>query len=139
MKNGFLSFLREYWLCILLSVIMVIGLSLSTTFADLYESGRGYIRFDLQALYLIFGLPLYSLIYGCFSYMKIKKIWIPQLILYLITCIYFLGTNLIIDKEIDAWKNIFVFSVYPVLFSLIGASITAFIYYIIKSSRGNQN
>lgn len=137
MKNRFLNFLRRYWLCILLSVIMVIGMSLTTIYADLYESGRGYIRFDLQALYLIFGLPLYSLIYGCFSYMKIKKIWIPQLILYLITCIYFLGTNLIVDKEIDAWKNIFVFSVYPALFSLIGAGITAFIYKIIKSMKEN--
>ena len=48
MKNRVLSFLKKYWLCILLSVIMVIGMFLSTVYADLYESGRGYIRFDLQ-------------------------------------------------------------------------------------------
>ena len=135
MKNRFLNFLKKYWLCILLSVIMVIGLSLSTTFADLYESGRGYIRFDLQALYLIFGLPLYSLIYDCVSYMKIKKIWIPQLILYLITFLYWFR----FDIKALAWAGTFIWSVYPVIFSLIGASITAFIYYIIKSMKEYQN
>ena len=88
MKNRFLNFLKKYWLCILLSVIMVIGLSLSTTFADLYESGRGYIRFDLRDLCLVFGLPLYSIIYGCLSYIKIKGIWVPQFILCIITFLY---------------------------------------------------
>ena len=73
MINRFLNFLRRYWICILLSVIMVIGISLSTRYANLYESGSGMIRFDLRELYLIFGLPLYSLIYGCLSYIKTKK------------------------------------------------------------------
>ena len=103
---------------------MVVGMFLSTVFADLYERGSGYIRFDLQALYLIICMPLYSLIYGCLSYKTTKKVWIPQLILYLITFIYFFSANLIIDKEIDAWKNVFIFSVYPVVFSVIGASAT---------------
>ena len=62
MKNRFLSFLRKYWFCFLLSVIMVIVMFLSTVYADLYETGGGYIQFDLEALYLIFGIPLYSLI-----------------------------------------------------------------------------
>lgn len=130
--NKIFKFLCKYWLCFLLSVLMVFGMFLSTVYADLYESGS-YIRFDLQSLYLIIGMPLYSLIYGCLSYIKIKKIWPPQLILYSITCIYFFVANLIIDKEIDAWKNILLFSVYPVLFSIIATSITAYIYYIIKS------
>lgn len=126
MKKRFLNFLRKYWICLLLSVLMVIGISLSTYYAE-------------SILYLIIGMPLYSLIYGCLSYIKTKKIWLPQLIIYLITCIYFFGFNLIIDKEIDAWKNILLVSVYPVAFSLIGTSITAFIYYIIKSIKENQN
>lgn len=135
MKNRFLNFLKKYWLCILLSIIMVIGLSLSTTFADLYESGRGYIRFDLRELCLVFGLPLYSIIYGCLSYIKIKGIWVPQFILCIITFLYWFR----FDIKALAWAGTFIWSVYPVIFSLIGASITAFIYYIIKSSRGNQN
>ena len=133
MKNRFLSFLKKYWFCFLLSIIMVIGISLSTYYTDFYTIKSDMIKFGLSSLYLIYVIPIYSLIYGCFSYMKIKKIWVPQLILYLITCIYFLGTNLIVDKEIDNWINILIFSVYPVIFSLIVAGITAFIYNIIKS------
>jgi hypothetical protein len=114
---------------------MVIGLSLSTTFADLYESGRGYIRFDLRELCLVFGLPLYSLIYGCLSYIKIKGIWVPQFILCIITFLYWFR----FDIKALAWAGTFIWSVYPVIFSLIGASITAFIYYIIKSMKEYQN
>lgn len=123
MKNGFLSFLREYWLCILLSVIMVIGLSLSTTFADLYESGRGYIQFDLRELCLVFGLPLYSIIYGCLSYIKIKGIWVPQFILCIITFLYWFR----FDIKALAWAGTFIWTAYPIIFSLIGVGITAFI------------
>lgn len=135
MKNWFLNFLRKYWLCVLLSVIMVIGLSLSTVFADLYESGRGYIRFDLRELYLIFGLPLYSLIYGCLSYIKTKRIWVPQLILCIAAFLYWFR----FDINALAWEGTFIWSACPVIFSLIGASITAFIYYIIKSTKEYQD
>ena len=135
MKNRFLKFWRKYRLCILLSVIMVIGLSLSTTFAGLYKSGRGDIRFDLRALCLIFGLPLYSIIYGCLSYIKIKRIWVPQFILFIFTFLYWF----IFDIKALVWAGIFICSVYPVIFSLIGASITAFIYCLIESSKEHQN
>ncbi len=130
--NKIFEFFRKYRLCVLLSVIMVIGVFLSTVYADLYKSGSDYMSIDLLGLYLIIGMPLYSLIYGCLSYVRTKKIWLPQLILYSIACIYFFFSDLIIDKEIDAWAIILLFSVYPVAFSLVGASITAFICYIIK-------
>lgn len=133
MKNRFLNLLRKYLLCILLSVIMVIGLSLSTVFADLYESGRGYIRFDLRELYLIFGLPLYSLIYGCLSYIKTKTIWIPQLVLSGFSFLYWFR----FDIKALSWAGTFIWSAYPVIFSLIGTAITAFIYHIIKSIKEN--
>lgn len=139
MKNRFLSFLSKYWFCFLLSIIMVIGNSLSTYYTDFYIIKSDMIKFGLSSLYLIYVIPIYSLIYGCFSYMKIKKIWVPQLILYLITCIYFFGTNLIVDKEIDNWINILIFSVYPVVFSLIGAELTSLIYKMIKPIKENKN
>ena len=139
MKNRFLNFSRKFWFCILLSVIMVIGLSLSTVYAELYETDGGYIQFDLEALYLILGIPLYSLIYGCLSFIKTNKILVPLVIVYLITCIYFLCTNLIVDKELDNWISILIFSVYPVIFSLIGTGIASFIYSIIKSIKKNNN
>ena len=135
MKNRFLIFLRKYWLCILLSVIMVIGVSLSTRYADLYESGSGMIIFNLRDLYLIFGLPLYSLIYGCLSYIKTKRIWIPQFVLYLFAFLYWLILD--INALALAWAGIFIWSVYPVIFSLIGTAITALICFIIKSTKEN--
>lgn len=138
MENRFLNFLRKYCLCFLLSVIMVIGIFLSTVFADLYVIGDELI-FDLSTLYILYVVPIYSLIYGCLSHIKVKKIWIPLLILYTVTCIYFFGTNLIIDKEFDAWSNILVFSMYPVIFSLFGAGITAFIYNVVKSTKKNKD
>ena len=131
MKTWFLNFFKKYWFCFLLSVIMVIGLSLSTIFADLYESGRGIIRFDLRELYLIFGLPLYSLIYGCLSYIKVKKIWIPQLILCIVAFLYWFRFDI---TELT-WPGTYIWSVYPTIFSLIGTGITKFVYYIIKELR----
>ena len=140
MKNILFNFLTKYWLCILLSVILVMGIYLSSRYADLYETGSASdtIRFSLGDLYLIYGIPLYSLIYGCLSYIILKKVWIPQMILYFTTCTYFFGTNLIVYKEVDNWKNILVFSILPVLFSLIGTAITAFVYCIIKSIKNNK-
>ena len=131
MKNRLLKFSRKYWFCILLSVIMAFSMFLSTVFADLYLSGKGDIRFDLRELFLIFGLPLYSLIYGCLSYIKVKKIWIPQLILFLVTFLYWFRFDI---KEL-AWPGTYIWSVVPVLFSLFGSAITAFILYIIKSMK----
>ena len=129
MKNRFLNFLKKYWLCILLSIIMIIGVLLSTRYANLYKTGSdsSMIRFDLRDLYLIYGLPLYSLIYGCLSYIKTKKIWIPQLILCFVSFLYWFQ----FDITTLAWAGTYIWTVYPVAFSIFGASITAFIYYLI--------
>ena len=137
MGKKFLQFLKKYRLCILLSSIIIIGMFLATVYADLYKSG-GYIRFNSQAWYLIFGLPIFSLIYGCLSYLKMKKVLIPNSILYVIVCIYFLITNSIIYKA-SAWVIIFIVSVYPVIFSLIGVGITVFIRRLIKVIQQSGN
>ena len=137
MKNRFLNFLKKYWLCILLSLIMVAGLYLSSHYADLYETGSegDMIRFDLGDLYLIYGLPLYSLIYGCLSFIKVKKIWLPQLILFTITFLHWF----IYGVDALFWGGTYLWSAVPVLFSLIGTRITVFIYKIIKSIKEHKN
>lgn len=135
MVKSFLNFLKNYWFCFLLSVIMVIGVYLSARYASLYKTGNDgdMIRFDLGDLFLIFGLPLYSLIYGCISYTILKKVWGPQLILFAMTYLYFSTYG------IDAffWVGTYICSVYPTIFSLIGTGITKFVYYIIKESKKN--
>lgn len=119
--------LRKYWVCILLSTIMVVGIFLSTRYADLYVVDSGIISFDLSTLYLIYVVPVYSIIYGVLSYVVLKKVWVPQLILYVITVVGFVVNNLIVDREFDAVINILIMSVIPLLFSLVGTLITAFI------------
>ena len=130
MGNRFLKFLKRYWLSILLSLIMVLGIFLSAVYADLCTFGKGYIQFDLWEFYLVFGLPVYGLIYGCLSYLKAKKVWVPQLILFIVNLLFWF-TNI---REIDdfSWPGIYIWSVYPVIFSLIGASVTKLICYIVK-------
>ncbi len=137
MKNRFLNLLKKYWFCFLLSIIMVIGIHLSTRYADLYETGSvgDMIRFDLGELYLIYVIPLYSFVYGCLSYIILKKAWLPQLILFTTTFLYWFIYG------IDAlfWEGTYILSAVPVLFSLIGTGIASFIYNIIKSIKKNNN
>ena len=137
MKNRFLIFFRKYWFCFLLSIIMVIGIHLSTRYADVYKTGNvgDMIRFDLGDLYLIFGLPLYSFVYGCLSYTILKKAWLPQLILFGVTFIHWF----IYGIEALFWEGTYILSAVPVIFSLIGTGITSLIYTIIKSINKNNN
>ena len=109
MKNRFLSFFRTYRFCLLFSVIITLLM----------------ICFSSNGLHLIMVLPLCFLMYGCLSYVKTKKIWVPQLILYLTTCIFFFGFNLIVDKEIGAWADILILSACLVILSLVGTFITS--------------
>ena len=131
MKNKFLKFLRKYWFCFLMSVLKCIGKAISTYYADSLVIGSDMIKFDLSDLYLIYVVPVYSLIYGISSYVRTKKIWVPQLILYVITCMYYFGFRLIVYKDIGAWENILMVSLSPVVFSLIGVGIAAYIRFVI--------
>lgn len=139
MQNKVIAFFKKYWLCILLSVIMVGGITLSTHYADLYKTGSAgdMIRFNLRELYLIYLMPIYCFIYGCLSYIKVKKIWLPQLILCVVSFLYWL----ILDKYALAlaWVGIFIWLIYPVLFSLIGSSITAYVCCLIRSIKEDEN
>lgn len=131
MKNKFLEFLQKYWFCFLMSVLKCIGKAISTYYADSLVIGSDMIKFDLSDLYLIYVVPVYSLIYGISSYVRTKKIWVPQLILYVITCMYYFGFSLIVYKDIGAWENILMVSLSPVVFSLIGVGIVVYIRFVI--------
>ena len=132
MINKLFKSVGKYWVCILLSVTIAVGIFLSTHYADLYVVGSDMIRFDLSTLYLIYVMPLCSLIYGTVSYVALKKIWLPQLILYIVIIVGFAFNNFLFDREVDAIKNILIVSVYPIIFSLIGTYITVLIYKLIK-------
>ncbi len=131
MKNRFLKFFKKYRFCFLLSAIIVGGVPLSSLFADLYEHGGPMIRFNFHDDYLIFIMPLFSLIYGCLSYAILKKAWLQQLILFVIAFIYWFGFDM---KKLE-WLGTYIWSFLPLIFSLIGTGITAFICWIIREMK----
>ena len=134
MVKSFLNFLKNYWFCFLLSVIMVMGNVLATYYSDLCTFGGDAFRAGLDTIYQIIITPLYSLIYGCLSYIKVKKIWIPQLILCIVAFLYWFRFDI---TELT-WPGTYIWSVYPTIFSLIGTGITKFVYYIIKESKNEK-
>ena len=129
MKKRFKDFIKKYWLCFLLSVIMILGMYLSDYYSDLYISGRGTIRMGLGGLYLLLIVPLYTFIYGCVSFAILKKIWVPQFVLYVIVFFY----GLIFDIDYPDLGGPLMWAVYPIIFSLVGTAITALTYKIIKA------
>lgn len=139
MKNRFLNFLRKYWFGIFLSVIMFLVFVIPDVF-NISISGGSKVEHIL--LYFKFML-IYSFIYGCLSYLNIKKIWVPPLITFLITCtyysisyliylIYLINSHLIIYRSLEAWKNILYFAACMATITLVGTLVTAFIYHLIK-------
>ena len=135
MGKKFLNFLKKYWFCILLSVIMVMGNVFATYYSDLCTFGGDAFRAGLDTIYQFIITPIYSLIYGCLSYIKLKKIWTPQLILYIVAFLYWFRFDI---TELT-WLGTYIWSVYPTIFSLIGVGITVFIRRLIKVIQQSGN
>ena len=127
MKN-FLNVLGKYLFCMLLGleIFTVIPYLISRVTDDRSIGGIGFI---------IFTYPLCALLYGALSYAFLKKVWIPQLILYIITCASLFGLNLIADKELEPWLGILIVAFALVLFSLIGTLLAFLGRLIVKGIR----
>lgn len=117
---------RKYRICFALNAILVIGIFLTTIFADEYRFGSGMLRIDLQVMYLILGIPLFGFLYGIITYTRLKKVWIPLLILVAINLVYWC---------IFAVHGVaaVILSMWPAGFSLLGTGICAFVCYLAKS------
>lgn len=125
MKKSFLDFLRKYWICILLGLLIVLGHVLAHSLRYvLYEIN---IAVDLFDAYCIVIVPLLSLLYGSLSYIVTKRVWTTQLILFVIICPYWLWFT----REIAS----ILLLLYPALFSLIGTLLFAYIYHMIRLTR----
>ena len=79
MKEHFVAYLKKYKLLWLLNIIMLLGAMFSIAFGDLYIIERGVFSYNLTAIYYFFVIPVYSLVYGCFSYTIYKKIQFAQI------------------------------------------------------------
>ena len=119
---------RKYLFCMLfvLGIFTVIPYLSSLVFTGRTVGAVGYFFFEL---------PLCALLYGALSYAFLKKVWIPQLILCVITCVYLFGVNLIVDKELDPWLGILIVAFVLVHLSLIGTFLAFLGRLIVKGIR----
>ena len=140
MKNRFLGFLKKYWLSILLSVIMILGLIISGIIPYDKSEHESGIYFDATLIYLIIVVPIYSFMYGILSYVRFKKALIPQSILYIVSLVGYLLFNLIYDKEInlDILIGSLFMSIYPMFFVMFGTFLSR-IFLKIKKVYKNNN
>jgi len=81
MKRRFLSFLRKYWLLVLLNIIVLIGTVLSKIFGYIYVVKSEVLSYNFHSIFVLLILPVYSLLYGIVSYAIYKKILYPQILL----------------------------------------------------------
>ena len=140
MKERVLKFLSKYRFWGLYSLTLtVVGLCLSNFFADSYVVGDGMIQFNLPILYMLYVIPLFSLIYGIASYITLKKIWIQQLIMFTTPFVLY---NVISLVTRDFSKEVILFalivSMESVVCSLFGTLVTAFILDIVKSLKKHR-
>lgn len=128
MKNRFSNHYSKYKICHITSVVMVAGIFLSTYFSKLFEIGDSPLIFNLRDIYLLFIIPICSIIYGIVTYIKLRKIWIPQLILFIIFILGYLLLTFLLNGSFKKTGGIFILCMYPLFFSLFGTIVTAFIF-----------
>lgn len=139
MKKQILNFLKKYWLCILLSIIMSIGWHVSYYCNDLYRTG-GYFDAGLCGLYSLLVVPIYSIIYGGLSYIILKKVLVPQLVLYagniFSFLIFVLMGNVDIKNLLEQLIVLLALAI-PIIFSLFGCYVPATICAIAREIKKN--
>lgn len=128
MKNRFSNHYSKYKICYITSVAIVAGIFLSTYFSELFEFGDNILTFNFSDIYLLFIIPIYSIFYGIVTYIKVRKIWIPQLIFFIIFILGYLLLTFSLNGSFKKTGGIFILCIYPLVFSLFSTIVTAFIF-----------
>ena len=132
MKRRFLNRFSKYNICYIIGIAIIVGFYLSICYPDFLEIGEDTLVFNFTDVYLIFIIPICSIFYGCISYVKVRKIFLPQLIYYVIFMLGYLLPTVLINGNFEKTEGISILSLYPTVFSLVGTLVTAFFYYLIK-------
>ena len=119
MKQKVLRFLREYQLCFFLCGILAVGLIVVSRCRNLYVR-NDYFRTNFGSDFFLLGMPLLSFGYGAWTYAKLKKVWMPFLILFL--GIFFIMLVFWPEPSSSGYTT-----AYAALFSLIGTGVTALV------------
>ncbi len=89
--------------------------------------------FRTYDFYLICFLPIFYFIYGCVGNVITKKIIIPNTILTVVFFIYFAVLYLShFDFEMEKFYEILFFTLFPIVFSMLGTLTTAGFYKAVK-------
>lgn len=84
MKSKFVNFIKKYWLCFVANTLPVIGLLIiKNYFNDVIILRTDMFQWSVFDFYLLNGLPLYAVLYGILAWVFTKKIWTPNIILFM--------------------------------------------------------
>ena len=132
-----LSFIKKNYILIILS--FVYPMIMLTNIGFLGNIRVGYDELgptDVYDIFLVFIVPISSFIYGIITYLITKKALVPN---FISAIIYFVCFSVIsLPDYFDALVQIFFFTLFPIIFSLSGSGITAFICMIVKGSKGEK-
>ena len=128
MKNRFLNLLRKYRLLLLLNIFILIAMVFSKIFGELYIIKRDFFSFNLHTVYVFAVLPIYSIIYGCLSYIICKKVWFPQILLAVAMILGFLLAELISFGDNGLIVAILILIPLYTIFSIVVSAVTKIIY-----------
>lgn len=139
MKNRFLDFLKRYYILMILGLVHPLAMATTQYWGNIILSRDALGPFRTYDFYLICFLPIFSFIYGCIMYIIAKNIFVSNAVL---TVIYFICFSVSYLEELlfstHYFYSILFFTLFPIIFSMIGSGITAFIYRVIKSLKGNK-
>lgn len=135
-KNRFLAFLKRYYILMILGLVHPLAMATSQYWGNIIISRDALGPFRTYEFYLIYFLPIFNLMYGYIMYRIAKNVFFSNVIPTTIYFIYF-GFSYLKDivLSINYFYSILFFTLYPIVFSIIGAGATAF---IIKSSKGKD-
>lgn len=133
MKNRFLIFLKRNYILIILSFVHPLAMSTVQYWGRITISRDALGPFRTYDFYLICFLPIFYFIYGCVANVITKKIIIPNTILTVVFFIYFAVLYLShFDFEMEKFYEILFFTLFPIVFSMLGTLITAGFYKAVK-------
>ena len=140
MKKRFLTFLKRHYILMILGLVHPFAMATTQYWGNIIISRDALGPFRTYDFYLICFLPIFNFIYGCIMYIIAKKIFIANAIPTIIYFIYF-GFFYLKDFifSIEHFYTMLFFTLFPIVFSIIGTGITAFVYRIIKSLKENKH
>ncbi len=142
MKNKLLSFLNTYKFCFLMGVLLVLAIIiLSACFKDVVLNDDSIFRMTVVDYYLLLGWPFLSALFGALSFIFLKKVFMPSLVISITVWIMLAIVSLIMDpKNIYNLKGIFsigalILPIITFVFSFASALITKFFAWLIRESK----